>query len=67
MSLNMYVNSLNFFQLNDNNICRINRYAFRETSSLRSLSLKNNRLTTLPQDAFYDVQKQIAKFDVAGM
>ena len=54
------------FQLNDNNICRINRYAFRETSSLRSLSLKNNRLTKLPHDAFNDIQMQMAKFDVAG-
>ena len=53
-------------QLNDNNICRVNRYAFRDTASLRSLSLKNNRLTRLPQDAFNAIKNQIMKFDVAG-
>ena len=55
-----------FFQLNDNNICRVNRYAFRDTASLRSLSLKNNRLTRLPQDAFNSIKNQIMQFDVAG-
>ena len=55
-----------FFQLNDNNICRINRYAFRDTASLRSLSLKNNRLMKINQEAFSSIKNQITKFDVAG-
>ena len=54
-----------FSQLNDNNICRVNRYAFRDTASLRSLSLKNNRLTRLPQDAFNAIKNQMMKFQMS--
>ena len=54
------------FQLNDNNICRVNRHAFRDTASLRSIALSNNRLTSIHQSAFRHIQPNIDHLNIAG-
>ena len=55
-----------FLQLNDNNICRIKAGAFERVPSLRTLALRNNRLTRIHEDAFGDTQHRIARLEVAG-
>ena len=53
-------------QLNDNNICRIGAGAFERVPSLRTLALRNNRLTRIHEDAFGETQHRIARLEVAG-
>lgn len=53
-------------QLNDNNICRVTRHAFRDTASLRSLALSNNRLTSIHQSAFRHIQPNMDHLRIAG-
>ena len=55
-----------FLQLNDNNICRIGAGAFERVPSLRTLALRNNRLTRIHEDAFGETQHRIARLEVAG-
>ena len=54
------------FQLNDNNICQVEKSAFEDTSSLHSLSLSNNRLTRLHQSTFDKIQEHIARLEISG-
>ena len=53
-------------QLSDNNICRVTRHAFRDTASLRSLALSNNRLTSIHQSAFRHIQPNMDHLKIAG-
>ena len=55
-----------FLQLNDNNICQVEKSAFEDTSSLHSLSLSNNRLTRLHQSTFDKIQDNIARLEISG-
>lgn len=52
--------------MDDNRLCNINGSPFRKMSRLRVLSMRNNKMSSLPETIFKPLRQTMYSLDVEG-